>query len=338
MPPLLSRRTTVSVLAVAVVAVGASFILAPPAPTMSSLAAVKARNAAVNLAGRTAVVVGGTSGIGRGVAVRLAAANASVMIVGRDEVRAAEVLADLARANGSGTHSFVRCDGSSIAATKDFSSAFLKDHKTLDLLVLTQGIATMQGRTPTPEGLDQKLAVHYFGRMALVAGLLPAMRASAAADPAYTPRVLTVLSAGVHGVYAHHADDFELVNNYGLKNAADAAGLYNDVAMDSLARENPSIAFIHAAPGFVATNWGKEMPTVVQWLLAGLRPLGRSLYDCGEFMSEPLLRPLERGKGPHFILVGQDADPAKPTGVHEQIREGVWGKTKEVLGRFGVAI
>jgi hypothetical protein len=36
-------------------------------------------------------------------------------------------------------------------------------------------------------------------------------------------------------------------------------GFYNDIALDSLARENPNIAFVHAAPGLVASNWGTEL-------------------------------------------------------------------------------
>jgi hypothetical protein len=42
-----------------------------------------------------------------------------------------------------------------------------------------------------------------------------------------------------------------LERTYSIKNAADAAGFYNDLALDSLSRENPSISFQHAAPGFV---------------------------------------------------------------------------------------
>jgi len=38
----------------------------------------------------------------------------------------------------------------------------------LDYVVTTAGIATTQGYTPTVEGIDQKLAVHYFGRIAFI--------------------------------------------------------------------------------------------------------------------------------------------------------------------------
>ena len=33
-----------------------------------------------------------------------------------------------------------------------------------------------------------------------------------------------------------------------------------DIMVDSLSREHPGITFAHAAPGFVNTNWGTEMP------------------------------------------------------------------------------
>ena len=38
------------------------------------------------------------------------------------------------------------------------------------------------------------------------------------------------------------------VVRYSLKNAADAAGFYNDIGLDCLAREHPTVAFVHAAP------------------------------------------------------------------------------------------
>ena len=45
-------------------------------------------------AGYVALVTGGTNGIGREVALRLAARGAAVLIVGRDERRAAAVVAE----------------------------------------------------------------------------------------------------------------------------------------------------------------------------------------------------------------------------------------------------
>jgi hypothetical protein len=213
---------------------------------MSSLSAVTARNAlnAAAFAGKRAVVVGGTSGIGQGIALRLAQANMKVTILGRDAVRGAQIVQQMRDAGGSEPE-FMSCDCFSLENVRKCSRDILAKNDSLSMLVLTQGMATIQGFTPTAEGLDQKLTLHYFSRVAFIQSLLPALRNSADA------RVLSVLSAGVHGAYEGYSSDFTLEDTYSIKNAADAAGLYNDVALDALSRENPSISFQHAAPGFV---------------------------------------------------------------------------------------
>lgn len=213
-----------------------------------SLAAVRARNAAARFPGRTALVVGATAGIGRAVALRLAEADYRVFAVGRDETRGAELVREMSeRGSKAGGHAFIRCDASRIAAVRDCAAkvAAQLPPSGLDALVLSQGIASMSGRTETPEGLDVKLSLHYFSRVAFIQSLLPQLRA------AKSPRVLCVLSAGVHGPYAGFADDFELVRSYSLQNAANSAGMYTDAALDLFSREpeNANVTFTHAAPG-----------------------------------------------------------------------------------------
>ena len=212
-----------------------------------SLAAVRARHAAIDLAGRVAVVVGGTSGIGAGIATRLAAGDASVVLVGRSKERADEVLAQMRAVSKTAVHSFVACDASLLSSIPGVVTEFQKQHGHLDYLVLTQGIATVQGRTETREGLDVKMSLHYYSRVAFAEKFAPLMKPGS--------RVLTVLSAGVHSPYAGFATEPELKTSYSLSNAANSAGFYNDIAVQALAAEHPGIAYVHAAPGVVNTNW-----------------------------------------------------------------------------------
>jgi len=51
----------------------------------------------------------------------------------------------------------------------------------------------------------------------------------------------SVLSAGVHGVYSHLADDPGLKTHFSLKNAADAAGFYNDLGLASYSARYPTV-------------------------------------------------------------------------------------------------
>ena len=315
---------------------------------MSALTAARAANAQVSLIGKNAVVVGGTSGIGQGLSIRLAKAGASVTIVGRSQKRGAAVLKEMQDAapkggvtggDGEGeacatpTFRFVSCDCFLLKSVGVCVDALLRDHadRSIDYLVQSQGMATIQGFTPSAEeGLDQKLALHVYSRAAFAAGLQPALARSD------DPRALSVLSAGVHAAYGNHAADPELsLGSYSIKNAADAAGFYNDILADSLSRAHPSVAFLHAAPGFVATRWGVEMPTPIRWLVRGLQAMGgRSVEDNAEYMLRGLANP--EHKAPGFWLLDQyGAATAKVTAPHDAAREEVFAHIEAVLAAGG---
>lgn len=288
---------------------------------------VRAANAMLNLQNKHAVVVGATSGIGEGIASRLAKAKVSVTVIGRNQTRGKEVVDKLTTLSGDSTstkHEFLSCDSFSmnniIKACDEIKN---KPDAKVDILVLTQGMATTQGRTDTLEGIDQKLALHYFGRMMFIRELLPLLR------QAENGKVLSVFSAGVHSPYTRYASDFSL-QQYSLKDAADAAGFYNDLGLDGYSQqpENASIAFIHAAPGFVNTNWGSEMPWYLKSAVRLIQPFGRSIDDCGEVMCDPLFT--YHGNG--LVLIDQNANPTKVTKLHTpEAREFVFQQTMKVL-------
>ena len=296
---------------------------------MTTADALRKANAGLKFPGRVAVVVGATSGIGAAVARRLAQADYTVIAVGRDAARGAALVADCAAASSSNTHAFVACDAALLGAggVRDCAAAIAAKHPRVDALVQTQGIASMAGRDDTPEGLDRKLSVHYFSRVAFALALLPQLRA------AERGTVLSVLSGGVHSAYAHASTDFELKHNYSIKNAADAAGFYNDAAWDSMANApgNERLLFIHAAPGFVATSWGTQLPTVVRGLVRCLQAtLAAPAEDCAEFLCAPLFASNNTG----FLLQGPKGEPATVTAQHAAAKEGIWAKTLAIVQRL----
>ena len=103
----------------------------------------------------------------------------------------------------------------------------------INYLVLSQGVASLAGCKEIEEGIDVKLALHYYGRIHFIDCLLPLLR-----NPSNNktdigikdPRVLrNILSGGVHSPYTTNLEDLSLRKSFSI------ARFYDDLALDYLA-------------------------------------------------------------------------------------------------------
>ena len=135
-------------------------------------------NATYRLQGRTALVTGSTSGIGRGIALALAAEGAHVVVSGRDAARGDDAVKAIRAAGGRAD--FVLADiGASAAAARGLAEEATEVlGGRIDILVNNAGIYPV-GPTAdvTDETLEALLAVNIRAPHALVAVIAPAMAA-----------------------------------------------------------------------------------------------------------------------------------------------------------------
>ena len=96
-----------------------------------------------------------------------------VTIVGRNAQAGAQIVEEMKASAPAANFDFLQLDSSLLKNASVLAEHAARNPAPLDYLVLTAGIATTQGYTPTSEGLDQKLATHYFGRMKIATTLLP---------------------------------------------------------------------------------------------------------------------------------------------------------------------
>jgi hypothetical protein len=179
-----------------------------------------------------------------------------------------------------GNVDFQRVDASLMKDVKRFCKEYAgnltkncgKESAPLDVLVLTQGILTMQGRTPTEEGLDVKMALHYYSRMLFIREL----QANGTLAPSAT--VMSVLDGKNSNCDNTNIkwDDLDLraPGNYTIKRVADHCLALTDVMLQDFAcsPNTKSTVYIHAYPGFVNTSIlsASHLPTLVRWGVQGL--------------------------------------------------------------------
>ena len=128
-----------------------------------------------DLTDRTALVTGSTSGIGRATAIALAARGAHVLIVGRDEARAKQVVADIEGSGGRA--SFKLTTLADVDSARDLVEwAVEAGDGHVDILINNAGVALMgPSNAATEADFDETFAVNVKVPFFLVAALAPAM-------------------------------------------------------------------------------------------------------------------------------------------------------------------
>ena len=146
---------------------------------------------AVSLRGRTAVVTGATSGLGRAAARQLAGLGARVVLVGRNREKADAARAEIAAATGNENIAVALADLSLLSEVRKLARDLLADEPRIHILVNNAGVL-LDRRTVTREGNETSLATNLLAPFLLTELLLPRLELSAPA------RIVNVSSGGMY--------------------------------------------------------------------------------------------------------------------------------------------
>ena len=202
--------------------------------------------------GKTVVITGATSGLGRLAALSLAVKGARLVLVARNAARAEKTLAELRKAGPGVAHGVYIADLSVMAEVKRVGTAIAAAEPRIDVLINNAG-AIFSSRRVTAEGLELTFATNHMAYFLLTQALLAPLKASAPA------RVVNTAS-GAH--FGHHLDfdDLQMARGYRGRTAYGRSKLANILFTRELARRLDGSGVIANClhPGFVATNFGKQ--------------------------------------------------------------------------------
>ena len=211
-----------------------------------------------DLKDKTALVTGSTSGIGRATALALAARGARVLVTGRNEQRAAGVVAEIESGGGTAAYRLTALDG--VQQARDLA-AWAEEAGDGHVDILVNNVDVAPGgptESVTEAEFDQIFAVNVKVPFFLVASLAPAM--AARGHGAIVSTSTMVASFGQPGMAA-----------YGASRAA------LELLTKAWAAEyGPSGVRVNAvAPGPTRTRMMEAVPEEMVSQLAALAPAGR---------------------------------------------------------------
>ncbi|MCY7419271.1 MAG: SDR family NAD(P)-dependent oxidoreductase [Chloroflexi bacterium] len=220
------------------------------------------------LRGRTVLVTGPTSGLGRAATDSIAALGARVVLVGRSQERLAAVRDALVQRHGQDRYPIVVADMGSLASVRAAVTRVLETEERLDVLVDNAG-AIFPERTMGVDGIEATLATLVVGPFVLESGLMPLLRQTSGS------RVIAVTSGGM---YTQQLDVHDLQYAAGTYNGS-LAYARSKRAQVALMREwsrrsaGWGVAFAAMHPGWADTPGLAESLPAFQQLM---RPLLRT--------------------------------------------------------------
>jgi retinol dehydrogenase-14 len=215
------------------------------------------------MTGRTVLVTGATSGIGRATALGLATMGARLAITGRDRERTDAAAREIRAAGGGQVDVFVG-DLSSQSAVRQLAAEVLLQLPRIDVLVNNAG-GYWDTRHITADGYEGTFALNHLAPFLLTNVLLDRLRLGAPA------RVVTVAS-GAHTMGRIDFDDLQGKRSYSGSRAYNQSKLANVLFTYELARrlQGTGVTANALHPGVVRTGFGAEDPGVVQRLFVPL--------------------------------------------------------------------
>ena len=127
----------------------------------------------VDMTGKTVVITGGNTGLGKEAAVKLASLGATVILACRNPAAASAACDEVRRRSGDrGQVSSVDLDLASLRSVEQCVDALKTKCESIDVLMNNAGVMALPQRETTKDGFERQLGINHLGHFALTGLLL----------------------------------------------------------------------------------------------------------------------------------------------------------------------
>ena len=207
----------------------------------------------VKMNGKTVIITGANTGIGKETAIDLAKRGAKVIIACRNKDKAMEALQDIKKQSEIENITFKKLDLSSLSSVRKFSEEILQEEERIDVLINNAGVM-FTPYTLTEDGFELQFGVNHLGHFLLTNLLLDRIKDTPAS------RIVVVSS---HGHYPGYLDfeDMMWKKNYQSQRSYFRSKLANVMFARELSKRllETGVTVYSLHPGSVNTELSRHM-------------------------------------------------------------------------------
>jgi NAD(P)-dependent dehydrogenase (short-subunit alcohol dehydrogenase family) len=277
------------------------------------------------LGGKTCLITGATSGIGRVTAVELARMGAKVFITYRDKVRADETVAEIRNRTGNENVHLLHADLGSQKQIRAAAAEFLATGQPLHVLVNNAGLGNTR-RLLTEDGIEMVFAVNHLAYFLLTMLLLERIKQSAPA------RIVNVASEA-HRFGTMNFDDLNAEKRYRMFGAYSQSKLANILFSYELARRvagtGVTVNCLH--PGGIASGLWTNNGPLAQLLMKAGKPFLKTPEQGAQTMIYLASSPsVERLTGKYFVNCKQKS--SNKESYDPNVARRLWDVSSRMIG------
>jgi NAD(P)-dependent dehydrogenase (short-subunit alcohol dehydrogenase family) len=279
------------------------------------------------MTGKTCLITGANSGIGKETALGLARMGARVVLVCRNQQKGQNALAEIQRETGSSQLDLLVADTSSFGSVRALAGQVRQRYPRLDVLINNAG-AAVRYRTVSADGIEMTLAGNYLGPALLTLLLLDLLKSSA-------PSRIVNVSSEAHRNSRLEMDDLQFERRkYNALAAYGQSKLLMNAFTFELARrlEGTGVTANCLHPGVVATNIvPANAPLVVKVIFAAMKPFLLSARRGAAVSLYLATSPEATDVSGKYFVKSKPAD-SNPLSRDPKVMAGIWEWTEETTG------